>query len=183
MVKLQAVSPLGDARETMGKLLYESPRLRISEAPYTRVLSLRPSRKAQDAEVLAASLRTLGVQAPSKPNGLTGNAQLGCAWLEPNAWLVLAEQELRAVSAPGVLITEISDRVCLFKLAGEAARDLVAAGCDARMVAVNTMARTRFGGMANVIVERHAEHEYRLILDVSLAHAFAGWLLQAASNQ
>lgn len=183
MTKLQAISPLGHDRGVMGKALFESSRVRISEAPWTRVLSIRQSPINKDASALSACLKALGVVAPDKPNGFSGNAQLGCSWLEPRAWMVLSEKDLTQVPGTGLLVTDISDRLCVFKVDGEGARDLIAAGCDTQMIAVGAVARTRFGGLVNVVVQCHSEQQYRLILDVSLAHVFAGWLIQAASNQ
>src|SRR5690606_17859847 len=98
MVKLQATSPLGHPRAGTHTVIFESARLRISEAPWTTVVSLRPSRKLADAGGIVEQLRAYGLDAPTRPNGLSGTAELGCAWLEPKAWLVLSERLLPAAS-------------------------------------------------------------------------------------
>lgn len=183
MVKLQATSPLGHPRAEKRTVIFESARLRISEAPWTTVVSLRPSRKAADAGGIVEQLRAYGLDAPIHPNNLSGTAELGCAWLEPNAWLVLSERPLPAASQTILSVTDISERVCLIKLEGAAARELLAAGCDTSMLLPGTMARVRFAGMVNLIIECHSEGEFRLAVDVSLAQVLTGWLLQAAANQ
>jgi sarcosine oxidase gamma subunit len=80
------------------------------------------------------------------------------------------------------LITDISDRIAVFSIKGESARDIIAAGCDPHLVRPGVMARTRFAGMANVIVEQWAEADYRLLIDVSVAGVLAAWLKSAARN-
>jgi heterotetrameric sarcosine oxidase gamma subunit len=183
MPSLQAVSGLGTPRGSMGAVSFESPRLRVSEAPLTTVLSLRPSRNASHAGGITEQLRAYGLEAPTQPNGLSGSIELGCAWLEPRAWLVLSERPLPAAAQTILSVTDISDRVCLIKLDGVAARDLIAAGCDTSMLRPGRMARVRFAGMVNLIIECHAESAYRLAVDVSFAEPLMAWLVQAAANQ
>lgn len=183
MLELHAISPAGGRRQDSVPPIFESARLQVRWAPWVHLLSLRRSRKASDVASLDAYFRSVGIDKPSKPNALSGTLALGCAWLEPQAWLICSAQPIPATDSAELMGTDISDRVGQFLVSGSGARDVIAAGCDASIVATGSMARTRFGGMANVIIERYTEQTYRLTIDVSLSTALASWLLQAASNQ
>lgn len=144
------------------------------------VWSLRQSRAVAAKTDASACLRALGREVPAKPNALTGTVDASCGWLEPHAWILTGAPSGTSVPA-GFLLTDISDRVAQFAVTGTAAIELIAAGCDPRMVVPGAMARTRFGGVANVIVQRWSENDYRLMVDVSIAAAFAAWLADAAA--
>lgn len=167
MSDLAAVSPLGTPRAQMDKLLHEGAGVRISEAPFTRVVSVRQSRKSPDTRAAQDYVKTLGGQA---------------LHLEPRAWLVLSEQLLAdAQPPPDLMVTDLSDRFALFRIGGPGALDVIASGCDPTLVPVGAGIRTRFGAMANVVIERRSENDCRLAVDVSIAGAMASWLVQAAA--
>lgn len=178
---LAALSPLGHPRTSVSRELFRCARVAIAEPAWTPTWSLRQSRTAADAAALAAAFAALARVRPERPNALAGTAEAGCGWLEPHAW-VLTGALPSAAGLPGsLLLTDISDRTAAFVATGPGASDLIAAGCDPRMVGPGTMARTRFGGIATVIVQRWADQEYRLLVDVSIAPAFAAWMAHAVA--
>ncbi len=150
--------------------------LRVAEERLT-VASVREFRAHPDRAAVAAATSAWGLQLPTQANGVSGNAELGCAWIEPNAWLLIAAGA-RALPepVPGVLITDVSDRTAAFRVSGQGARDVIAAGCDPALVRHGVGARTRFAGLANAVLQQLGEDDYRLIVDVSIAHAIAAWL-------
>lgn len=178
---LAARSALGTVPNQQPQTILESDRLRIVEEPFLTIISLRKSRRQLDNSAVNNCLRSLGASLPQVANGLTGNAQLGCCWFEPNAWLVTGALPLAPCTPEaGLLATTISDRLAAFRLTGAAAGQVIAAGCDASIVKGRACARTRFAGLATVLIQRWDEEDYRLLVDVSIARSFAGWLLDAS---
>ncbi|MDP9140441.1 MAG: hypothetical protein M3O62_06575 [Pseudomonadota bacterium] len=166
----------------MGTVVIDTSQLKVSEVPWLQVLSLRASKMHASEQGLSTLLAPLGLQVPRAANALQGNPQRSCSWLEPRAWLLVSESAVQIGKQAHWLITDISDRVAVFSVKGEHARPIIAAGCDPHLMRPGTMARTRFGGIANVIVEQWAEADYRLLIDVSVAGVFAAWLKSAAQN-
>ncbi|HEY1075557.1 MAG TPA: hypothetical protein VGE51_02630 [Fontimonas sp.] len=179
---LEARSALGTAPGEAGQVLVDGARLRIAEVAWLHVYSLRASRMNGAVAGLTTLLAPLSLNAPDAPNRLQGSLQRSCAWLEPHAWLLVSDSAVALDAPPQWLVTEISDRVAVFSVAGDGARDLIAAGCDPQLLRTGTMARLRFAAMANVIVEQWADDHYRLLIDVSIASVFASWLTTAAGQ-
>jgi len=176
------MSALGSSRAFTGTVVVDTSQLKVSEVPWLQVLSLRSSKMHASEQALSTLLAPLGLQAPRAANALQGNPQRSCSWLEPHAWLLVSESAVEFGKQAHWLITDISDRIAVFSVRGEHARDIIAAGCDPHLVHPGAMARTRFGGIANVIVAQWAETDYRLLIDVSVAGVFAPWLKSAAQN-
>lgn len=178
---LRPRSALGSAPHQRPQTILDSDRLCIVEEPLLTIISLRQSRRQPDYSAVSNWLRPLGLSLPSTANGLSGNEQLGCCWFEPQAWLVTGAVPA-APGAPeaGVLATTISDRLAAFRLTGPAAAQVIAAGCDPSIVRTMRCARTRFAGFATVLIQRWGDEDYRLLIDVSLARSFAGWLKDTA---
>lgn len=178
---LAARSALGATRNQPPEPILDSDRLRIAEEPFLSIISLRSSRRQPDNSAVGCCLEPLGLSLPEASNGLSGNAQLGCCRFEPKAWLLTGvEPLLPQATEPGVLATTVSDRLVAFRLSGPAATQLIAAGCDPAIVRSGACARTRFAGFATVLIQRWDDQDYRLLLDVSIARSFAGWLLDAS---
>ncbi len=179
---LDAMSALGSSRTSSGAAVVSTPQLDVSEVSWLQVFSLRASKMHSAEQGLSAMLAPLGLQAPHSANELQGSPRRSCSWLEPRAWLLVSDSGVDIARPAHWLITDISDRLAVFSVKGKHARWVVAAGCDPHLVRPGTMARTRFAGMANVIVEQWAETEYRLLIDVSVAGVFAAWLTATAEN-
>lgn len=148
--------------------------LRIVEERSLQCVSIRKSRRLQDADALAL---------PSEPNVLRGSAEQGCVRVEPHAWLLISASEQATPSfGPGVLVTDLSDRFAAFRITGPLATDVIAAGCDPAIAGVGRFARTRFASLATAMIQRWASDDYRVLVDVSIAWAFAEWLRQTAAS-
>jgi heterotetrameric sarcosine oxidase gamma subunit len=176
-------SPLGSVGADAPGVIVAAERLRIVEEPFLGAISLRQARVRTDHSAAAAASAQWQLELPEKPNGLTGSAQRGCAWVEPNAWLLTASDASRPPSGPtGVLITDLSDRFAAFRLTGPAAAGIIAAGCDPAIVPRNAQARTRFAALTTAMIQRWDDQDWRILVDVSLAQTFADWLSRAAIN-
>ena len=180
---LTARSALGTARNQQPQTILDTHQLRIVEEPFLTIISLRQSRRLTNNTAVNNWLRSLGLNLPQAANGLAGDAQLGCCWLEPNAWLVTSTMPaVSRASETGLLATTISDRLIAFRVSGPMAAEVIAAGCDADIVKTGACARTRFAEFATVLIQRWGDNDYRLLLDVSIARSFAGWLFDAGRN-
>lgn len=178
----EPISALGSRRTSSGAVIVDTPQLKFSETPWLKIFSLRASKMHSSEQSLSALLASLGLQVPGAANAVQGSLQRSVSWLEPRAWLLVSASDVEIARQAHWLITDISDRVAVFTVQGERARDVIAAGCDPQILRPGTMARTRFGGMANVIVEQWGVDEYRLLIDVSIASAFAAWMKMTADN-
>jgi len=178
---LEARTALGSTLRQQPQPLFDSDGMRILEEPFLHIISLRKSRRQLDNSVVNNWLSSIGVGLPQASNALSGDAQLGCCWLEPNAWLVtaVAPVVMRAAEA-GLLATTISDRLAVFRLSGPLAVQVLAAGCDPAIVKNGACARTRFSSFATILIQQWGEQDYRLLVDVSVAKSFAGWLLDTS---
>lgn len=180
---LAARSALGTMRDQSPQTVCDWDRLRIVEEPFLNIVSLRRSRRLPDSSAMNRWLGSLGLSLPPSANGLSGDAELGCCWFEPHAWLVTAASPV-SIGTPeaGVLATRISDRLAAFRLTGPAAAQVIAAGCDPSILKRQTGARTRFAGFATVLIQQWGEDDHRLLIDVGLARSFSGWLLDASRS-
>lgn len=180
--RLAACSALGSMRDQPPQNILESDRLCIVEEPFLSILSLRKSRRQLDNSMVSNWLASLGLALPEAANGLSGTAQLGCSWFEPNAWLVTGAMPAAAgTPAAGLLATTISDRLAAFRLTGPAASQVIGAGCDPAILSNKTCARTRFAAFATVLIQQWDDEDYRVLVDVSIARSFSGWLLDASA--
>ena len=87
---------------------------------------------------LATAARVLGVPLPTEPNTTQGHGACLALWLGPDEWLLrlpLAEAEAWAESLQSALaeehaaVVDVSDRACVLRLSGAAARGVLAQGC------------------------------------------------------
>ena len=148
--------------------------LRIVEERSLQCVSVRKSRRLQNADALAL---------PREPNVLRGSADQGSVRVEPHAWLLISASAQATTSfGPGVLVTDVSDRFTAFRITGALATDVIAAGCDPAVVGAGRFARTRFASLATAMIQRWASDDYRVLVDVSIAWAFAEWLRQTAND-
>ena len=87
---------------------------------------------------LATAARVLDVPLPTEPNTTQGQDACLALWLGPDEWLLrlpLAEAEAWAESLQNALaeehaaVVDVSDRACVLRLLGAAARTVLAHGC------------------------------------------------------
>ena len=87
---------------------------------------------------LATAARVLGAPLPTQPNTTQGRSTCRALWLGPDEWLVrlpLAEADACAAALGTALagehaaVVDVSDRACVLRLSGAAARDVLAHGC------------------------------------------------------
>lgn len=155
--------------------------LQIVEEPGLNLATVRLSNKQPDHSLVAAYLASLKLTQPTQRNGLSGDAQLGCAWIEPRAWFLASVNPLKLDAAPqGLLVTEVYARQVSFRIRGKQAREVIASGCDASILGPGRCARTRYSNFT-VLLQQWAEDDYRMLADVSMGPALADWLRDAAS--
>jgi len=161
--------------------LVDSAGLRIDVESPLHATSIRAR---AGVEAIRDALAAAGLEAPAAPNHFSGDASRACAWIEPQAWLLLSQSPL-AVATAGALITDLSDRFIGFRLRGAGAPEILQAGLSigatARLLATGRCARARFGEEIEAFVQQLSDApEYRLLLDVSLARYAKQWLADAA---
>ena len=97
-------------------------------------LNLRGSGRA----FMTAAAETLGAPLPAVPNTTSACEQVLVLWLAPDEWLVrLAASDVEAQRAAlardlvdcRAAVLDVSDRDRVLRISGEAARDVLAAGC------------------------------------------------------
>src|SRR5258708_6318657 len=89
----------------------------------------------------AAISTALGFALPQEPNRVAGEVAYA-VWLAPERWLVVSDDrkagELAAAlqdDAAGGFVSEVTDGLTVFELAGPAVRDLLAMGCSLDLTA------------------------------------------------
>ena len=171
---LQAESPLGTRPSGEPRTITASALFRAVEEPFLPVASLRLPRHADRH----AALRAWPEELPLSPNRWTGDVERSVAHFEPNAWMLLGEWPDAAAGAHGWLLTDLSSRLASFRLGG-ARVTRVLASATAATTAPQGFVRTFFAEAAPVLIQRLADHDYRVLIDVSLAHYLASWLAEA----
>lgn len=155
--------------------------MNIVEEAFLPVHSLRRSRKTHDETWLSQALKSGNLAIPEGPRMQFGNADLACVHIEPHAWLITGMVDLPPTGR-GWLHTELSQRFCVFRLRGERAADVLAAGANLHGVLPGMGCRMSFAETTTVVVQCFAANDYRLIGDVSLGSFLAAWLSDAGQN-
>ena len=106
---------------------------------------------------LATAARVLGAPLPTQPNTTRRRDTCLALWLGPDEWLVrlpVAEADACAAALGAALadehaaVVDVSDRACVVRLSGAAARDVLAEGCPLdlhpRVFGPGSCARSRF---------------------------------------
>ncbi len=173
---LRAISSLGTAPGATPQLIAQSAGLRVVEEPFLQLASLRLSRKADRAAALGA----LPFDLPATPNGWTGDAASSLARFEPNAWMLISVAP-RALpeSADAWVVTDLSSRLASVRLQGARAPAVLAAATSVSLP-VSGFTRTLFAETVPVLLQRLADDDYRLLIDVSLAGYLSSWLADAS---
>ena len=112
----------------------ESEPILLVERTGLGTLSLRGSGPA----FMAATGDSLGVPLPAEPNTTSACGRALALWLGPDEWLVrlpvtdvgprLAALR-RNLAGRRASVVDVSDRDCIIRISGDAARDILAAGC------------------------------------------------------
>lgn len=157
-------------------------KVQVAAEPLLHVLSVRQSRRHLDRSAVTQLLSNCALALPARPTEMLGDAANSCGWIEPRAWLITATRAAPPQSADGLLLTDISDRTAAFRICGDRAMSLIAAGCDPAIVTDHGCTRARFANLAIIIIQRWSRTDWRLMVDVSLACAFAEWLENTATS-
>lgn len=159
-------------------------RLQLAEVPFVRQLNLRMPGKGPAADAVGAEL---GLTLPDEPNTVAREGELAVLWLGPDEWLVVGggdESRLRtAIGAEHASVVDVSAQRTTVRVAGPAARDLLAHGCSLDLhpsrFPVGRCAQTMLAH-APVILLPVAADDCRVLVRASFAQHLADWLLDAA---
>lgn len=167
---LQQRSALGTTCGAAAVVVHDGADVRIVEEPFLPLTSLRLSRRLDPAELPAAFAQA--------PNRFTGNAEGSVARFEPRAWLLLGD--VAATPLPdGLRPVDLSARLAAFRLSGGGAESILRASTSV-VPPIGGFVRSFFAESYAVLLQRLDTQEFRLLVDVSLAVALAGWLADAA---
>ncbi|MGH8506966.1 MAG: hypothetical protein ACRETM_13565 [Stenotrophobium sp.] len=170
-------SPLGTAHGAAAKTIVDHVLVQIVEEPFLHLGSVRLSRAAALEDIKASLLMSL----EQMPNTFSGDVNYSVARFEPRAWIVIGKQPIKLpVDASGCLVTDLSARLAGFRISGAAAEKILASSTSVAVPA-GGFVRTMFAESYAVLLQCLGEQDYRLLVDVSLAHSCADWLADAAS--
>lgn len=173
---LSPSSPLGTAHREFARTIVDHTLVRITEEPFLHLSSVRLSRTATVDGLKAL----LPLSLAQLPNTFSGDADYCVARYEPRAWIVISSQLAKLpVDIPGCLVTDLSARLAGFRITGAAAQKILASSTSVA-VPLGGFVRTMFAENYAVLLQRIAEQDYRLLVDVSLAHSCADWLADNA---
>ena len=181
-IELQAASSLGHAPGSAPAPVVQTEGLRVVEEPGLSVMSLRRSRIQADEAWLGTTLTALGLDVPAGPRQMSGDAQLACAQVEPHCWYLTGAEPVIDTAGEGWLVSDLSARFCILRILGDAAADVLASGGNLKGLNVGMTLRLPFAESVNVLLQRFADDEFRLIVDVSFGPFVAEWLTDAASH-
>jgi sarcosine oxidase, subunit gamma len=167
------------------------PWVTLAEHPFLAQVDLRGD--PGDAMFVRAAGAGLGVPLPLAPNRAATGDTAAVLWLGPDEWLIVTETEpgdalaarLRhALEGLNVAVTDVSDARTVIRLAGPAARDVLAKGASLDLhpdvFPPGACAQT---SLARVAVILH-QTDRTPIFDVFVARSFAehlwAWLADAA---
>lgn len=136
-----------------------------------------------------------GLQLPAEVGAATECDGLVALWTGPGCWLLVAsgrdgeawERELgEALAGQGAALNDLSHGRCVIRIAGSAARDVLAAGCaldtDACAFHAGSCRATNLGPFAVVIHALGSADGFDVYLMRSFAQSAWEWLLEAAAE-
>lgn len=171
---VEARSPLAEHTDLLAAV---APAVVVEERPFLSQLSVR-IREGDVAGVLGAEL-------PEPCRFTSGIGDV--LWLGPDEYLVLGapegtEEALRDAISVGA-VTDVSAQRTTLRLAGPAARDVLAHGCaidlHPKAAPPGTCVQTLFARTGIVLLVREAG-EFTVLVRQSFAPYFAEWLADAA---
>lgn len=168
----------------------EAP-VRLSERRLALVeLSLPAS---ETAAVAAAFSQTFGLELP-EPGRWNAAGTLAAVWIRPDTWYLsqprgasseLAER-LASVAGPRAAIVDQSSGKTLIRIAGPAARDILAKGCRVdlhpRVFGPGRAAATPMAQINVLIAQVDDKPTYDLVVPSTFAQSFFEWLAVSAAE-
>jgi sarcosine oxidase, subunit gamma len=136
-----------------------------------------------------------GLPMPLEPNRAAAMGSVRSLWLGPDEWLVTAAEEAvpgllprlrRALGGRHAVMTDLSSSRVILALAGERARDLLAAGCGLdlhpRAFAPGCCAQTLLARVPVILDQIDERPHYRILVCRSFARWLVAWLTDAADQ-
>lgn len=149
--------------------------------------------RAGDAAFDDAVASVLGAKPPTAANRFVMAGDVTIAWLGPDQWLIIAPAgeeaaltEALASALDGLhhAVTDVSGGRSVFRLTGEGARDLLAAGSPfdfhPRRFGPGDCAQTVLARTTALILQRDAAPTYDVLVRRSFARYLWDWLTSAA---
>ena len=170
----------------MAELPWISERIALREiAPARQVgLRLRPPFPAHLA----------GVFLPLSPNRVAASGALRVLWLGPDEWLVVADGDApdlvprleRAVAGRRAAVADLSSSRVIIEIGGDAARDLLAAGCGLdlhpRVFGPGQCAQTLLARVPVILDQLDDAPYFRVLVRRSYARWLMDWMIDAAEG-
>jgi len=136
-----------------------------------------------------------GLPLPLEPNRVAAMGAMRSLWLGPDEWLLTAPENAtpglfgrlqRAVGGRRAAVTDLSSSRAVIAVAGERARDLLAAGCGLdlhpRVFAPGQCAQTLFARVPIILDQVGAQPQYRLFVRRSYARWLCAYMIDAAAG-
>jgi sarcosine oxidase subunit gamma len=170
----------------MAELPYLSPLVTIAAVAATRQLGLR-LRPPFPADLA-------GLPLPLAPNRTAVMGGIRILWLGPDEWLVTADGDApdllprleRAVAGRRAVVTDLSASRVVLEIAGNGARELLAAGCGLdlhpRVFGPGHCAQTLLARVPVILDQLGEAPCYRVLARRSFARWLADWLIDAAEG-
>lgn len=184
-------SPLaGMARELMERAVTGERDVRVSEWPFTTMVSLRVDPTSPAANAIED---VLGTALPRSAGDVTGHGQHSVLWQGPDEWLVVSQMSADAlvavlkesVAGAHAAVVDVSANRTVLELRGAAARAVLQKGCPLdlhpRAFAPGRAVATTLARIPLVLWQVGPD-SYRLLPRSSFAEYVARWLLDAAQE-
>jgi sarcosine oxidase subunit gamma len=168
-------------------------RLTLAELPVPGQINLRG--RPSDTAFLAAAGSVLDCRLPVSPNTVQTSGDLTVLWLGPDEWLVLtppgAEPAIiarlrEALHGIHGAVTDVSGNLARLRLAGSAARDVLAKGCSLdlhpRGFQPGQCAQTLIARSGVILHQIDGRPSYDLLPRRSFAEYLWMWLTDAMSE-
>lgn len=184
-------SPLGAmAREMMDKSITGARNVRVSEARYATMISVRVAPGSAAARALA---EVLGTALPGGVGEVGSHGPHSVLWLGPDEWLVVSDMSAelllpelvsaaRAAGDGSPAIVDVSANRTVIELSGVAARSVLEKGCPTdlhpRAFGPGTAITTTLARVP-LLLWQVGPTTYRLLPRASFAAYVGSWLLDA----
>lgn len=162
--------------------------VRLTEMPFRPCVNLRAQATPEVRTILS---QHAGCGLPVQPLETARRGTLGALWLGPDEWLLvgsgddLSDRLATAFRGHFVTVTDVSDAYCIVRLAGPAARDVLAKGCglDTHDSAFppGKVARSLLA-KAEIILHRTAADAFEIYVARSYADYLWRWLEDAGAE-
>ena len=187
MAELGAASPLAGAPPLVGA------RVTLAERPLEAKLTVRA--RAPEPALLDAFAAALGLTPPLAPNTVEARGELAVLWLGPTEWRVVGpgrdhaamlERLEGALLARQAAVVDVSDFYTTLRLAGPAARDVLAKGVSVdlhpRAFRTGDVAVTTASHLAVHLWQVADDPVYRLLVVHTYFDSLWRWLASSAAE-